>query len=739
MLCGSSFSQSQGPPASQPPTQSQSDIYYIPQNWHPAGLHSVYPGGAHWGSSIPPQGHPYGHPPYRQQTPQTQEENDTEMDKLKAALNGGQLGSCAMPNMRKSNNEPVAPTTTIVENTAIQPKKKAGGVVKFDENHMFCSPEPIELLGGKVTCYSITNTLDGCQYFRCARCMKLQLFKSVDTILRHQSSQACKAQAKTKDNMLENKPEVELDDKPSTTAGSPDEPSTSTKADEGPANLSPLARPTFRKATLLSPPPSAATDAPVDAERCGEVSAHRHGLGTKGLAAIESVVPSRLHYQEKRDDEESKAEKATTMLKLVHGLVDDASANHDKPFRFGSTTVSLHQPESPLGLPTERAQLPADLPEVRSGINVTSEQPTESTRSSESTSSGTSCLALNPANSSKPRKTDKPPSVPLCDARVDAKSSSPLRRFVEVRARQIHERFGSAFAENEITDVLLLEWLRRQAAPIPITEPPVGGTTPVESTLEKPRVVESPACVEAAQQYRTNKRELRTASKEVPKTIPKKKTKSRKRQRVAKSEGSTERSVNEIALAWNKTFEQVAEDSTSAPKRRSRRGLLCETCNIKSSKETVKCSNCQKHWHKACHDPKLDEDIDFSTIEWVCWPCQKKWLAIRKVCHAVGDDIWSSSIRKSMWWPCRVVGLQCRHPYDPSIYCIQPYGQSDREKTSIYSACEKSIRKWHSIDVESSDIASALSNTGRHLSGKNLKEVTAALNMVRQRTNGGKR
>lgn len=46
----------------------------------------------------------------------------------------------------------------------------------------------------------------------------------------------------------------------------------------------------------------------------------------------------------------------------------------------------------------------------------------------------------------------------------------------------------------------------------------------------------------------------------------------------------------------------------------------------------------------------------------------------------------AQSVRKNIWWPCKVTGLQCRHPYDPYIYSVEPYMSSG--KAATVAACE---------------------------------------------------
>ncbi|KAF4747687.1 hypothetical protein FOZ62_028367, partial [Perkinsus olseni] len=274
MLCETSLSQSQGPPPpSQPVGQPPPDVYYMPRGpVHAAWQHPVYPSAMHWGPTMMSHGQP-SHTFGLQQPSQGE---DAEMSKLKAALEGGGLrpttgknAAVGVPN-RVDESSTEAPPPAVA---AAPPagggggrRKTGGGPVKFDPDHMLSSPAPIELLGGKVSCYSIINTLDGTQYFRCALCMKLQLFKSADSLLRHQATQACKTASKAaKDSKASSDlpatkcSAAEGDDgaHASSPGGGAAEASRASRKDEvtDAAEFSPLAKPVFsREITPPSPP-----------------------------------------------------------------------------------------------------------------------------------------------------------------------------------------------------------------------------------------------------------------------------------------------------------------------------------------------------------------------------------------------------------------------------------------------------------------------------------------------------
>ncbi|KAF4699140.1 hypothetical protein FOZ63_009098, partial [Perkinsus olseni] len=790
--------------------QPPPDVYYMPRGpVHATWQHPVYPSAMHWGPTMMPHGQP-SHTFGLQQQPNQGE--DAEMSKLKAALEGGGLRSTTGKNAAVGVSIRVDESTTGAPLPAVAAappagggggrRKTGGGAVKFDPDHMLSSPAPIELLGGKVSCYSIINTLDGTQYFRCASCMKLQLFKSADSLLRHQATQACKTASKAaKDSKAPSEPPAtkcsataEGDDgaHASSPGGGAAEASRASRKDEvmaDAAEFSPLAKPVFsRESTPPSPPsnhlaplrarggPSEKTavdtDKFLDNKEAWEV--------TTAPSELDELKLSLAHADEEeicevfRELTGEQAPSGYSRSHLVGVLLDRLSANDTQAHQQLSRPDAFRRPASPCPiLPfscREKSSVPPSPKTCASGGGLPS--PIVETAKNQGTPPLDDVKHIAVTLS-----TAKPDAGHLAErgkmehtsSTVDVVSASPLRQFIELRAQQIRQRFGNSFTENEVTDVLLLEWVRRQSpppCPRPFEVEPGHHDPGACETLPKPcTTLGNPSDCGSTQEpltahdptrkaYSTSENAQKPLRKstdcremdsggvrgrrgKVSKKEPKRTAKKRQRS-THQSAGSSEKSVNEVALAWNKTFDQVeaAGDASGRSKRRPRRGgsALCEKCQERTALTTVKCCNCLKHWHKSCHDPRLDEEVDFTKMEWVCWPCQKKWLAGRKVCYRVGEDIWSSSIRKTMWWPCRVVGLQCRHPYDPYIYCIQPYGRPGAGKAVVCSASDKTVRPWQSIRTAAPDVAVALSRNGKPISGRSLKEI---LSVIEQVNSGG--
>lgn len=143
-------------------------------------------------------------------------------------------------------------------------------------------------------------------------------------------------------------------------------------------------------------------------------------------------------------------------------------------------------------------------------------------------------------------------------------SASPLRKFVELRARQIRNRFGNSFTENEITDVLLLEWLRWKSRPcLPAEVTPCDSSTVV---IDEPTNETSSEGLEKEPQLKTTEGRgtKSTSDRKRRNKVPKEPRKAaKKRQRSTQSETNIN-PVNEIALAWNKTFQQVSLGTRAA-------------------------------------------------------------------------------------------------------------------------------------------------------------------------------
>ncbi|KAF4748009.1 electron carrier [Perkinsus olseni] len=775
---------------------------------HAAWQHPVYPSAMHWGPTMMPHGQP-SHTFGLQQQPNLGE--DSETSKLKAALEGGGLRSTTGKNAAVGVSNRVDESTTAAHPPAVAAappagggggrRKAGGGAVKFDPDHMLSSPAPIELLGGKVSCYSIINTLDGTQYFRCALCMKLQLFKSADSLLRHQATQACKAASKAaKDSKAPSDPPAtkcsaaaDGDDGADASipgGGAAVEASQAGRKDEAmeAAEFSPLAKPVFsRESTPPSPPsnhlaPFPARGGPsektgVDTDKfldvgCAPAWQNKEAWeATTAPSELDELKVSLAHADEEEICEvfrELTGEQAPSGYSRSHlaGMLLDRLSGGDTPAHEQLSRLdSFRRPASPRTIlpfscreessvsPSPKAcapggGLPSPIvePEKNQGT-----LPLDDVKHIAVTLSTAKPDAGHLAERGKMEHTG---------TTVDVVSASPLRQFIELRAQQIRQRFGNSFTENEVTDVLLLEWVRRQSpppCPRPFEVEPGHHDPGACETLPKPcTTLGNPSDCGSTQEpltahdptrkaYSTSENAQKPLRKstdcremdsggvrgrrgKVSKKEPKRTAKKRQRSTY---QSAGEKSVNEIALAWNKTFDQVeaAGDSAGRSKRRSRRGgsALCEKCQERTALTTVKCCNCLKHWHKSCHDPRLDEEVDFTKMEWVCWPCQKKWLAGRKVCYRVGEDIWSANIRKTMWWPCRVVGLQCRHPYDPYIYCIQPYGRPGAGKAVVYSASDKTVRPWQSIRTAAPDVAVAISRNGKPISGRSLKEMLSEL------------
>ncbi|KAF4672607.1 hypothetical protein FOL46_008720 [Perkinsus olseni] len=821
---------SQGPPPpSQPVGQPPPDVYYMPRGpVHASWQHPVYPSAMHWGPNMMSHGQP-SHTFGLQQQPNLAE--DAEMSKLKAALEGGGLRSTTGKNAavgvsnrlsiaighgnRSDGGHPSIVDTGVPqdlsqvdESTTEAPppavaappagggggrRKAGGGAVKFDPDHMLSSPAPIELLGGKVTCYSIISTLDGTQYFRCALCMKLQLFKSADSLLRHQATQACKTASKAaKDSKAPSDlpatkcsaaaaaaAAADGDDgaHSSSPGGGAAEASRAGRKDEvtDAAEFSPLAKPVFsRESTPPSPPSNQLAPLPARGGPSEKTAGDTDKFLNNRVAWEATTAPSELDELKvslaHADEEEicevfreltgEQAPSGYSRSHLAGVLLDRLSANDTQAHQQLSRLYSFRRPASPCPiLPfscREESSVPPSPKACAPGGGLPS--PIVETAKNQGTPPLDDVKRIAVTLS-----TAKPDAGHLAErgkmehtsTTVDVVSASPLRQFVELRAQQIRQRFGNSFTENEVTDVLLLEWLRRQSPPpsprpfevepghhdpgacetspkphTTLGNPSNCGSTHEPVTAHDPTQKEYPASGSAQKPHRksTEKREMDSEGvhgrrAKVSKKEPKRTAKKRRRS-THQSAGFGEKSVNEIALAWNKTFDQVeaAGDSAGRSKRRPRRGAsaLCEKCQERTALTTVKCCNCLKHWHKSCHDPGLDEEVDFTRMEWVCWPCQKKWLAGRKVCYRVGEDIWSATIRKTMWWPCRVVGLQCRHPYDPYIYCVQPYGRPGAGKAATYSASDVSPSL---LGTEEPDVAVTLSRNGKPINGRSLKEI----------------